>query len=202
MAIIETRLTHDMHRSATTLLAEASLRDSVPVETLSALREFLVRNLHHHHQTEDDQLWPMITAAAPRTADGLAGLSTEHDKLDAALDALESVAVKNDNDRPALHAAAVVVRDLVHSHLEHEEPILFPALREHVSAEAWAAFSQQVIATSPTESAFLVVGFFDEVGSKEEVAAVLAGLPEPVQPLIPAMREQARIVLATLSGKN
>jgi hypothetical protein len=38
MSIIETRLTHDLHRAATTLLVEASLRDSVPVGTLADLR--------------------------------------------------------------------------------------------------------------------------------------------------------------------
>jgi hypothetical protein len=67
---------------------------------------------------------------------------------------------------------------------------------------AWADFSQEVIATSPTESAYLTVGFFDQVGSEREVAAVLKGLPEPAQAFVPAMRDQARGVLATLSGKD
>ncbi len=200
VAVTETRLTHDLHRRATTLLSEAALRRSVPLEAVAELRGYLVKNLHHHHETEDHQLWPMISAVAPEVTEELAVLSKEHDQLDAALDALEAAPTESDADREGLHQAAEAVRDLVHRHLEHEEPILFPALEKHVSPESWAAFSQQVIATSPMEAAHLTVGFFDEVGTPEEVALILSGLPAPALEFVPAMREQARAALAVLSG--
>jgi iron-sulfur cluster repair protein YtfE (RIC family) len=200
VAVIETRLSHDVHRRATTLLAQAAPRPSVPLKALDELRTYLVKNLRHHHETEDRQLWPMIVEAAPDVAAELGSLSEEHDQLDAALDALESAPIAGDADRENLHRAAEQVRVLVHRHLEHEEPILFPALAQHVSPESWTVFSQQVIATSPIEAAHLTVGFFDEVGTPEEVALVLSGLPEPAQQFVPAMREQARADLAVLSG--
>ncbi|MFG6193427.1 hemerythrin domain-containing protein [Nonomuraea sp. JJY05] len=200
VAVTETRLIHAFHRRATTLLSEAALRPAVPLAALAELREFLVRNLRHHHETEDHQLWPMIAAVAPEAAERFAVLSEEHDDLDIALDALGAVPIGEDGDRPGLRRAAEAVRDLVHRHLEHEEPLLFPALREHVSPDEWAAFSRATVATSPTEAAHLIVGFLDEVGTPEEVALVLAGLPEPAQQFVPAMREQARASLAVLSG--
>jgi hemerythrin-like domain-containing protein len=199
-AITETRLIHEFHRRATTLLTEAATRPTVPLTALAGLREFLVRNLHHHHQTEDDQLWPMIEAAAPDVAKEFAALSGEHDQLDAVLDALEGVPIRDDGDRAELARAAEAVRELVHRHLEHEEPLLFPALREHISPAQWAEFSREVVATSPQESAHLIVGFLDQVGTPEEVALVLAGLPEPAQQFVPMMREQARADLAVLNG--
>lgn len=68
VAVIETRLVHQVHRVATTLLAEAAVRPSVPLGALAQLRDFLVVNLRHHHETEDDDLWPRIVAAAlPRS---------------------------------------------------------------------------------------------------------------------------------------
>ncbi|MFG2358694.1 hemerythrin domain-containing protein [Streptomyces sp. NPDC048521] len=200
VAVTETRLTHELHRRATTLLSEAALRTSVPLEALAELRGYLVKNLHHHHETEDNQLWPLIVDVSPEAAAKLAPLSAEHDRLDAALDALEAAPITSDADRENLHQAAEAVRVLVHRHLEHEEPILFPALAQHLSPEDWTAFSQQVIATSPTEAAHLTVGFFDEVGKPEEVALILSGLPEPAQQFVPVMREQARAALAVLSG--
>jgi hemerythrin-like domain-containing protein len=201
VAVIETRLIHAFHRRATTLLSEAALRPSVPLAALAELREFLVKNLRHHHETEDHQLWPMIVAAAPETARRFAVLSEEHDGLDAALDALQAVPIREDGDRPRLQRAAEGVRALVHRHLEHEEPLLFPALREHISPDEWTAFSREAVATSPTEAAHLVIGFLDQAGTPEEVALILSGLPEPAQQFIPAMRDRAQATLAVLSGR-
>ncbi|GAA2376460.1 hypothetical protein GCM10010404_35320 [Nonomuraea africana] len=200
VAVTETRLIHAFHRRATTLLFEAALRPSVPLSALAELREFLVKNLRHHHETEDHQLWPMIAAVAPKAAAPLAALSEEHDELDAALDALKAVPIREDGDRPGLQQAAEAVCALVHRHLEHEEPLLFPALREHISPDEWTAFSGAVVATSPTEAAHLVVGFLDQVGTPEEVELVLSGLPKPAQQFVPAMRAQAHAALAVLSG--
>ncbi|GAA3794509.1 hypothetical protein GCM10022206_38050 [Streptomyces chiangmaiensis] len=211
---------------ASTLLAEAALRPSVPLGALAQLRDFLVVNLHHHHETEDKDLWPRIVAVAPATASALAELSEEHERLDAALDQLAAVAVSADKGedgsgeaaatgrgsagagddsgadgvRAALRDAAVAVRDTVHDHLTHEEPLLFPALRDHLSDAEWEDFSQRVIATTPPVAGHLMVGFLDEVGTPAEVELVLAGLPEPVHPLIPAMRLQAADDLRILRG--
>lgn len=85
-------------------------------------------------ESEDNVLWPMITAAAPEISGSLTQLSSEHDELDAALDKLESIPLHDDGDRAALRDAAVVVRDVIHQHLEHEEPLLFPALRARDTA--------------------------------------------------------------------
>ncbi|WP_406434766.1 hemerythrin domain-containing protein [Streptomyces sp. NBC_01589] len=205
-AVIETRLAHGVHRVATTLLAEAAVRPSVPLSALAQLRDFLVVNLRHHHETEDDDLWPRIVAAAPATAHELDALTEEHERLDAALDRLAATnlghgeGATSEGIRAALHDAAVAVRDTVHDHLTHEEPILFPALRDHVSPAEWKDFAQRVIATTPPVAGHLMVGFLDEVGTPAEVELVLAGLPEPVRPLLPAMRAQAADDLQILRG--
>ncbi|MCX5317176.1 hemerythrin domain-containing protein [Streptomyces sp. NBC_00154] len=205
-AVIETRLAHGVHRVATTLLAEAAVRPSVPLSALAQLRNFLVVNLRHHHETEDDDLWPRIVAAAPATAHELDALTEEHERLDAALDRLAATdlghgeGATSEGIRAALHDAAVAVRDTVHDHLTHEEPILFPALRDHVSPAEWKDFAQRVISTTPPVAGHLMVGFLDEVGTPAEVELVLAGLPEPVRPLLPAMRTQATDDLKILRG--
>ncbi|MFF7603241.1 hemerythrin domain-containing protein [Streptomyces mirabilis] len=224
-AVVETRLAHDVHRVATALLAEAALDASVPLDATAQLRDFLVANLRHHHQTEDDDLWPQITAKAPSAAKALDSLTDEHDQLDAALDRLAGVSVHVDEAvggdplatvgpgtgdgaastgeapvRAALYDAAVTVRDVVHDHLTHEEPVLFPALREHVSPAEWQDFAQRVIATTPPVAGHLMIGFLDEVGTPAEVELVLSGLPEPVRPLVPGMRLQAEADLGVLRG--
>ncbi|MFJ9711859.1 hemerythrin domain-containing protein [Streptomyces sp. NPDC101234] len=206
MAVVETRLAHDVHRAATSLLAEAAANRSVPLGALTRLRDFLVANIRHHHETEDGDLWPQILAVAPSAARALDVLSEEHERLDSALDALDAV-VMNEGDsgaadqvRDALRAAAVEVRDTVHDHLTHEEPFLLPALRDHISPAAWEDFSQRVIATTPPVGGHLMIGFLDEVGKPDDVETMLAALPEPVRPLLPAMRLQAAQDLRVLRG--
>ncbi|MFJ1974008.1 hemerythrin domain-containing protein [Streptomyces sp. NPDC087903] len=196
-AIVETRLLHKMHRAATSLLADATQRDTAPSTALAELRDFLVAALRHHHESEDDVLWPRLTAADPAAGAGLVELGAEHAALDAALDALAAAPVRDDEDRAELASAAVTVRDLVHRHLEHEEPVLFPALTAHMSDQAWSEFSRAVIASAPPVGAHLNIGFFEQVGTPAELAVVTANLPQTVLPLVPAMREQA---LATLSS--
>ncbi|TDC28203.1 hemerythrin domain-containing protein [Micromonospora sp. 15K316] len=197
-SVIETRLTHDTHRQATTLLAEAAARPEADVAHLTELRDFLVATLRHHHESEDHDLWPMIEAVTPGAAEPLKALTDEHDALDATLDALEAVPVPAEGDRRELVAAATALRDLVHTHLSHEEPLLFPALRDHVSPEAWEAFALKVIATTPPAGAGLLVGFFDEVGTPDEVALILSALPAPLQDAVPAIRAHSVAVIASL----
>ncbi|MFE3033812.1 hemerythrin domain-containing protein [Streptomyces canus] len=199
-AVAETRLLHKMHRAATSLLAEAAQQDTAPTTALAELRDFLVAALRHHHESEDDVLWPQLTAADPATAAGLADLAAEHDALDAALDALAAAPVRDADERTALVDAAVAVRDLVHAHLEHEEPVLFPALTTHMSDEAWAEFSRTVIASAPPVGAHLNIGFFEQVDTPGELAAVTANLPQAALRVVPAMREQAKATLNSLQA--
>ncbi|MFG1705096.1 hemerythrin domain-containing protein [Nonomuraea sp. M3C6] len=137
----------------------------------------------------------MILAKAPEAVDPLGGLSDEHDRLDAALDALAAAPI--DGERVALIEAAIAVRDLVHLHLEHEEPALFPALRDHVSEDAWADFSQRVIATTPPVGMHLLVGFLEQVGTPEEVEIILGDMPAPVRT---ALREHAQATFDMLNA--
>lgn len=195
---METRLLHNVHRTATGLLAETAAREPAEVGLLTELRDFLVGALRHHHESEDHLLWPRLADAAPEAAGKLASLGDEHDELDAALDTLAATPVHG--DRAELVAATEAVRDLVHRHLAHEEPILFPVLRDHMPDEEWTAFSKEVVASAPPAGGHLMIGFLDEVGTPDEVAAVLANLPEPVQPMVEDMRGLAHSALAGLRG--
>ncbi|MEU5281027.1 hemerythrin domain-containing protein [Streptomyces asoensis] len=203
-AIVETRLAHETHRLATGLLVDAGGRSSVPSQALAQLRDFIVANLRHHHETEDLWLWPLIAAAAPDTTMALDGLSEEHIQLDIALDRLAAVdltgASISSHGRHELREAAVAVRESVRDHLIREEPMLFPALRQHITREQWEAFAQRVITTTPPVAGHLMIGFLDEVGTPAEVESMLVNMPPPVMSVLPALRSQASADLRVLRG--
>lgn len=162
-AVRETVLVHNLHRRVSTLLAEAAARLSAPAGALAEVRDFLVAQLRHHHESEDDLLWPKIAAMEPSAADGLANLSEEHERLDAALDAVAAAPV-NGPDRTELATVAAALRDLVHTHMAHEELLLLPALRAHISEADWADIARQVTETLPDAGAYLAIGFLEQVG--------------------------------------
>jgi iron-sulfur cluster repair protein YtfE (RIC family) len=197
-AVIETRLVHDLHRQASSLLVEATARPESPATALAGLRDFLVAQLREHHQAEDDQLWPMILAAAPALASPLADLSEEHEQLDAALDALEA-APADEPGRAVLAETATALRDLVHTHLNHEEPVIFPALREHVTEQQWEKFVEVVRASSGGVGTHLLVGFLERVSTKQEAEIVLGGMPPQARA---ALREQAEETFRQLGSET
>jgi hemerythrin-like domain-containing protein len=197
-AVVETRLVHEGQRRATSLLAAVVGGDAVPAYAAVELRDFVVASLEHHHRSEDDVMWPLLTSAAPELADALDGLSREHVRLDAALDELGQVAIDGDGEQAAT-AAAVAVRDLVYEHLSHEEPVLLPALRAHVTDEQWAAFSRRTVETAPRSGTHLLVGFLDEVGTADQVEMILRHMPQ-ARGALPSVRQQGRSALTTLGA--
>jgi hypothetical protein len=196
-AVTETRVVHDSQRRGTALLADAVAEATSPSEALVDLRDHLVAALEHHHVSEDRDLWPLLRAAAPHLGDGLDRLSGEHQRLDAALAELRTADVASPGD-PRAVAVARDVRDLVHDHLAHEEPLLFPALRTYVADADWEGFSQRTSASAPRRGIHLLVALLHEVGSDDDVGLILRHLPAEAKQGVPALLDQGRAVLADL----
>ena len=196
-SVVETRLVHEMHRRATSLLADAFARPAASDDAVSHLRDLVVATLHHHHRGEDADLWPLLLDAAPDLTDPLSALSVEHQQLDVALDVLHEMPV-GDISQQAAAELGVAVRDLVHEHLAHEEPVLLPALREHVPDEVWEEFSARMVATSPPVGTDLLVALLHGVGSDSEVEVIFHHLPASERELLPTLRAQGEASLAQL----
>jgi hypothetical protein len=179
------------------MLAHAVTDPTASSQAIVELRAFLVAALEHHHMSEDHDLWPILTAAAPPLAGALDRLSLEHERLDAALEELSAAPIVEGGDGRLAQAAARV-RDLVHDHLSHEEPVLLPALEAHVADDVWSAFSQRVVDANPPIGTDLLVWFLYDVAAATDVDLIVRHLPPEARELVPAMREQGGATLATL----
>jgi hypothetical protein len=193
--VLTTRTVHDVHRRATALLVDATNGD-VPTDVLAEFRRFVVGMLRHHHECEDTDLWPLLIAADPGLTSRLAELSHEHDLLDDVLDEVEG----SDGDGGHARRSATRLRDLVHEHLSHEEPLLFPALESHLSHDAWDGFAGRTVAKRPPEGAHLMIGLLHEVGPPDVVELILGETPPEHRAEFPAMRERAAATLSALRG--
>jgi iron-sulfur cluster repair protein YtfE (RIC family) len=102
----------------------------------------LCAGIHHHHQAEDDILWPVLHAAAGAEID-LAELTDDHRQLDPLLDRVRSQSAAlaaTPGDRTAAAALAdtlTTLRDLLDEHIEDEERTVFPVILRYVTGEQW-----------------------------------------------------------------
>jgi hemerythrin-like domain-containing protein len=112
----ETLLVHRVLRRATSLLAVGEEQVTIPPEQVLRLRDFVVSVVRHHHEREDQDLWPLLIAGDPSAAGPLSTLTHEHETLEAALEAFESVQLTAQTDHSSRAKCARGVRDLLAAH--------------------------------------------------------------------------------------
>ena len=106
--------------------------------------------LHHHHQAEDDWLWPVLTErsdAAGRAT--LEAMGAEHEEIDPALEACAAgfarLAGHADQDtRAALTVRLTALRESLGRHLAHEETEAIRLVQHLMSAEEWRTFEKRI----------------------------------------------------------
>jgi hypothetical protein len=150
VAVTEMSLINETHRVSTRLLVGAARRPAVPSKALAQLREFVVVGLRHLHDLETALLWPRIVTATPGAGYVRAELGPIYERLDVALKHLAGIQLMEQDDaRHTLYEAAVVVRDGLHEYLRHQEPILFPALRDLITPAEWEEYIHRFVTSAP-----------------------------------------------------
>src|SRR3546814_14198127 len=78
-SVVETKVVHDAHRRATSLLADLTgAGNTAPISAVVELRDLVVGMLRHHHGSEDGDLWPMLLRADNHPAAPLAAPTRAH----------------------------------------------------------------------------------------------------------------------------
>ncbi|MFF5227867.1 hemerythrin domain-containing protein [Dactylosporangium sp. NPDC000521] len=111
-------------------------------KAIASYLETLCDGIHHHHQAEDDVLWPVLEASAGAEVD-LRELTEDHRQLDPLLDAIRrdaralAVAPGDRDAAERLAGALALLRDMLDEHIEDEERTLFPVIHRYVSDADW-----------------------------------------------------------------
>ncbi|MEV6932454.1 hemerythrin domain-containing protein [Dactylosporangium sp. NPDC051485] len=151
----------------------------------------LCTGIHHHHQAEDEVLWPVLRETAGAEVD-LGELTDDHRQLDPLLDRIRAEAAAL-AAAPADRAVAgrladslATLRDLLDEHIEDEEHTLFPVILRYVSGEQWQRVEKAVRKGSK-------VGF--ELPRIERYAE-----PQELQALYREAGPVLRLILASVRG--
>ncbi|NUR84287.1 MAG: hemerythrin domain-containing protein [Nonomuraea sp.] len=139
----------DARRLAVLMNAIATGEQQAGEARLTAIAAFTTKvcaGIHHHHQAEDDVLWPVIVRSAGAEVD-LSDLTDDHAALDPLLDEITSAAARLTSDGQAVRRMAkslTSLADLLDEHIEEEERLIFPVVAAYVSEEDWKKVEAEV----------------------------------------------------------
>lgn len=148
------RITHramraDIRRLAR-LMDEITAGDDRPdAARLAAIATFATKlcdGICHHHQAEDNVLWPVLMRSAGAEVD-LSDLSDDHAQLDPLLEEVCWSATRLGKDPEAARRMAKALgtlADLLDEHIEEEERLLFPIIDKYVSEQDWETVENEV----------------------------------------------------------
>ncbi|MDL5157568.1 hemerythrin domain-containing protein [Actinomycetospora termitidis] len=141
--------------------------------------EGLCLDIHHHHATEDDHLWPILERRAGAEVD-LAPLSDDHAALDPVLDDIRAAfAVAASGGRVDVLAERLThLADLLDEHIIEEERDLFPIIRRYVPLAEWQTVEKA--AQRGGAGIRYALPRIVDVATEEEFATMTASAPKPL----------------------
>jgi iron-sulfur cluster repair protein YtfE (RIC family) len=185
-------LIHDAFRRDMRRLSGAVRAPGVGKDRATELRshwEFVKDQLHHHHQVEDDSLWPIVRPKLAGDAEQLAVLRAMEDQHHAQLphNAAIDSSFADYVERPS-NATGVALADQIDlldvdlgAHLEDEETRCFPVIDQAMSDEEFQSFGKATAkAVGMRGSARFFPWIFDGAQPVER-RAVLSMPPPPVR---------------------
>jgi iron-sulfur cluster repair protein YtfE (RIC family) len=127
---------------------------------------FYERGLRHHHQGEDDVVFPLVVSRQPDFADVEAELRAEHGTIDELLAASDAAFNHFGAEPTADHAAQVHVTlgqltDVLEGHLAHEEAAALPVIASVVSDAEMAKIEKGFLRSLPRRDLGLSLAALD-----------------------------------------
>jgi hypothetical protein len=164
--------------------------DVARVRLLADHLELVLRLLEHHHESEDELLWPLLLARVPDELAPLVHLmESQHEGVHGMLDEVGTL-LPRWRSEPTRAAGARLADRVEHlvvlldEHMRAEEQHILPIATRRVTQAEWEALGERALKGVPPSKGPLVFGIFMEIGDPEVVADELAKAPAPVRLLL------------------
>jgi hemerythrin-like domain-containing protein len=161
--------------------------DTARAETIGSHLATVAGALHHHHEAEDDLLWPVLLDRVGLRAELVHRMEAQHARLAGLLTRIDDLtarwrAAAAAEARDALADVLAEASGALDEHLTDEERELLPLVSEHVTPAEWNALNERARAAIPKNKLALVfVGAILEEASPRETKMFLAQLPAPAR---------------------
>jgi Hemerythrin HHE cation binding domain len=181
---------HDAFRRDLTRLARtasaADLSDPARRQPVAAGWDLFQRELHLHHTTEDELIWP---ALRPRLAHSAAALSVldameaEHELIDPLLAAVNAEFPDGDRLADVIDALTTSLT----GHLAHEERDGLPLIGAALSAAEWRGVGRKIVRENGMAAGSEMFAWILDGADPGHSRATLAQLPPPARLLYRAV---------------
>ena len=157
--------------------------------------DFGIAALHHHHEGEDELLYPKLIQRVPEQAAMTERVEHEHLTIKTALEAA-SAACAAWRQRPsaetgeALAAALDQLNVVVQPHLDDEENKVVPLAAVTFTQQEWDAIGKHGVAWIPRNKRGIAFGMILEPLGDADRAYMMRSLPAPVRMLYPFLIER------------
>ncbi|AGZ45410.1 hypothetical protein AFR_35770 [Actinoplanes friuliensis DSM 7358] len=169
------------------LIRAAPPGDTTRAEVIGSHLANVAGALHHHHEAEDELLWPVMLDRVGLRADLVHRMEAQHERLGGLLGSIDDLTARwraeaaadvRDQLADVLAQASVALDE----HLGDEERELLPLVSEHVTPAEWQALNERGREAIPKNKLALVfVGAILEEANPKERAMFLAQLPAPAR---------------------
>ena len=157
--------------------------------------DFGLAALHHHHEGEDELLYPELIQRVPEQAPMTEQVEHEHLVIKTALEAA-SAACSAWRQQPsaetgeALAAALDHLNAVVQPHLDDEENKVVPLAAVTFTQQEWDAIGKHGVAWIPRNKRGIAFGMILEPLGDADRAYMMRSLPAPVRMLYPFLIER------------
>ncbi len=146
MGIVHSALRRDVVRTKMVLGTPAA-REPRRRTAIAEHLIWMVGFLHHHHEGEDDGLYPLVVRRNPAAAELVERMDADHGSITPAMDALEAAARRHlaDPDSPdeLLVKAIDDLCDVLLPHLAREELEMMPVVSASITEREWREWDEE-----------------------------------------------------------
>lgn len=187
------RIIHATFRSAYSQSAQLVRANPTPsperVAFLSDHVDFGLQMLHHHHESEDELLYPLLEERVPEQAERTEQIDHEHLQIAAAIDAALGCSAEWRAHATAANGEALAssLDDLIavlEPHLADEEAEVVPLAARTLTKEEWEAIGAHSRAAIPRQMMGIAFGMILEPLDDADRAYMKQQLPLPIRTLL------------------
>jgi hemerythrin-like domain-containing protein len=185
MAIVH-RTFRNAYQESAQLVRANPTPSSARVTFLADHIDFGIAMLHHHHESEDELLYPVLIARVPAQAARTEQVEHEHQLVAGGIDEA-SKACAEWRARPSVEtgeALAAALDDLnatLQPHLDDEERDVVPLAAITLTQEEWEAIGAHSRASIPRDRMPIAFGMLLEPLDESDRSYMKAQLPAPVR---------------------
>ncbi len=188
MVIVHAALLREL-RLTPGLVQQAATADARRVTLIAHHVQLVLDLLHHHHEGEDDLLWPVLSQRLGPGEGETAAMTAQHAAI-AALIATATQLLPEWRVAPADHTTALTttlhtLHAAAQEHLQAEETTVLPLVERHITEAEWHGVGEAAMAAIPKSKLPMVTGMIAHGNDPQLVALLLAAAPLLVQKVMP-----------------